>query len=420
MMKCQATAALVVASMLGIGAPASANIVTDWNTAALNAIRASGARPPNASRALAILHASIYDAIIGIDRGYEPYLVNSAVPRTASKEAAATVAAYEVLINLFPESSPAFDRLKRSLLATIRDHPQKTMGMQWGESVAHQILAARAADGWNAPFAPPSGTGPGAWVPTPPDYEPYVLPQWGFVAPFTMPTSSYFRPQGPPALNSAKWAADYNEVKAYGAAVGSLRTPDQDQIALFWADDIGTETPGGHWNTIAATVSARRGNTLEETARLFALLNIAMADAGIAAWDAKYTYDFWRPITAIRNGDTDGNDATIADPSWTPFIRTPGFPEYVSGHSTFSAAASTILARFYGTDRIAFTVGSDALPGVTRSFTTFSQAAEEAMMSRIFGGIHYRSADEDGRECGLSIGEWTFAHYLEPKGDHSR
>jgi hypothetical protein len=221
-------------------------------------------------------------------------------------------------------------------------------------------------------------------------------------------------------LDSARWAADYNEVKRLGAAIGSLRTPEQDLIALFWADGAGTETPPGHWNRIAQRVSADRPGTLEDTARLFALLNIAMADAGICAWDAKYAFDFWRPVTAIRNGDADGNPATEADPAWTSFIVTPPFPEYVSGHSAFSGAAATILARFYGTDRIAFTTGSDAVPGVLRTFEGFNDAAAEAAMSRLYGGIHFRSAIQDGLVAGVEIGEWTYARALAPKGNRSR
>src|SRR5262249_50021577 len=196
-------------------------------------------------------------------------------------------------------------------------------------------------------------------------------------------------------LDSATWAADYHEVQAFGAAVGSFRTAEQSEIAQFWADGAGTETPPGHWNHIAREVVAMTGTSLEKSARLFALLNIAMADAAICAWDAKYTYNFWRPVTAIRSGDTDGNPATTPDSSWSSFIVTPSFPDYVSGHSAFSAAAATVLAFFYGTDDIPFTTGSDALPGVFRSFPSFSAAAVEAAMSRIYGGIHFRSASQD-------------------------
>ncbi len=228
------------------------------------------------------------------------------------------------------------------------------------------------------------------------------------------------RPPGPPALDSAAWAQDYNEVKELGAATGSTRTPEQSLIAQFWADGAGTETPAGHWNSIARDVSERLETPLIEKARLFALLNVALADAAICAWDAKYAYAFWRPVTAIRNGDIDGNDDTVADPTWSSFIVTPPFPDYVSGHSTFSGAAATVLALFYRTDDVAFTATSDFLPGVTRDFNSFSAAADEAALSRLYGGIHYRSANEDGLRAGVAIGAWTVRNVMRAEGDRSR
>jgi len=393
---------------------AYADVVTDWNTAALNTIRVNKVPPPVASRALAILHISIYDAVNGIDRTNEAYFVQSAVPASADKNAAASSAAHTVLVSLFPTSATSFDDLNTTTLAAIKDGPQKTSGIEWGESVAQQILTLRASDGSAATVAPPGGSGPGVWIPTPPAFAPYLLPQWGFVLPFAMPHSNSFQPPGPPALASPKFLADLQEVKTLGGATGSTRTPDQTQIALFWADGAGTETPPGHWNTIANDVGAALGNTMEQNARLFALLNAAMADAAICAWDAKYTFHFWRPVTAIRA------DGIPADSTWSSLIVTPPFPDYVSGHATFSGAASKVLALFFGTDNIAFTSSSDFLPGVNRSFASFSAAAAEAALSRLYGGIHYRTANEDGLAAGLSIGEWTFTHYAEPKGNRSR
>jgi hypothetical protein len=395
-----------------IGTLAQADVVTDWDNAALDAIRAGHTAPPIASRSLAILHVSIYDAVNGIARTHEPYLVQSAAPTSTSGEAAASAAAHEALVNLFPANSSIFDALHNAILATIPDGPQKVAGIVWGEFVANQILASRANDGWDAIVLPPGGSGTGAWLPTPPAFLPYLLPQWGFVRPFAMNSSSQFRPPGPPALDSQRYAEDYNEVKELGAAVGSTRTEDQTEIALFWADGAGTETPPGHWNSIAQIIAEAKGNTLEENARLFALLNIAMADAAICAWDAKYTFDFWRPVTAINFAEPQLN--------WMSFIVTPPFPDYVSGHSTFSGAAATVLELFYGTEDLPFTTGSDFLPGVYRSFSTCIDGAEEAAVSRIYGGIHFRSASEDGLQAGIRIGEWTATHYLRPKSNHSR
>jgi hypothetical protein len=395
-----------------IGKPAKGDVVTEWNDAALDAIRTGRTAPPIASRSLAILHVSIYDAVNGIARTHEPYLVQSVAPSSASREAAASAAAHKALVNLFPAAASSFDALHAASLAGIPNGPQKTAGIVWGEFVASQILAARANDGSNAIVQPPGGSGPGVWVPTPPLFLPYLLPQWGFVVPFAMSSSSQFRPPGPPSLDSQQYAADYEEVKELGALVGSTRTEEQSEIALFWADGAGTETPPGHWNSIAQIIADEQDNTLEQNARLFALLNIAMADAAICAWDAKYEFHFWRPVTAIAFAEPELN--------WMSFIVTPPFPDYVSGHSTFSAAAATVLPLFYGTEDLPFTTGSDFLPDVYRSFPTPMAAAGEAGDSRVYGGIHFRSASEDGLQAGISIGEWTYAHYLQPRHGRGR
>ena len=234
------------------------------------------------------------------------------------------------------------DAVHQRVLATLVDTPQKRAGTAWGEQVADAILHSRVNDGSDtAAGALPVGAGPGSWEPTPPGFGSYLLPLWGLVTPFALPNVVDVRPPGPPALTSERWAADYNEVKALGAAVGSTRTDEQTRIAVFWADGVGTETPPGHWNRIARDLGSLLGNTLEQNARLFALLNLAMADAAICAWDAKYAFHFWRPVTAIRRGDSDGNPNTVADATWSPFIATPPFPDYVSGHSAFSGAAAT-------------------------------------------------------------------------------
>jgi hypothetical protein len=432
---------------LAFAPAARADVVTDWNVAALKAIRTLRTPPPVASRALAILHASIYDAVNGIVRTHEPYFVRGRGPRDASTRAAANAAGHTVLSALLPTLTSDFDALRDATLAAIADNPHRRDGLAWGESVAREIVTWRANDNSTAAVVAPAGVGPGAWVPTPPAFAPYLLPQWGVVMPFTMPTTSHFRPSGPPALDSAIYAADLNEAKSLGAAVGSSRTADQTTIALFWADGAGTETPPGHWNTIARGVAAthapedsgrrgrshddddesegeghgeQKGNSLAENARLFALLNLAMADAAICAWDAKFRYNFWRPVTAVRDADADGNPDTAADPSWSSLIVTPPFPDYVSGHSTFSGAAATVLARFFGTDRIAFATGSDFLPGVTRSFTGFSAAADEAALSRLYGGIHFRSANADGLGAGIEIGTWASLRFLRPREHRSR
>jgi hypothetical protein len=400
--------------------PARVDVVSSWNTAALDVIRFQRTSPPGASRMLAMVHTAMYDAINAITRTHEPYFVQSAVPPSASLEAAASAAGHDVLVGLVPALSATFDALHDEILDGIEDSPHKTRGEAWGASVAARILEWRRHDGADATVDPPVATEPGDWRPTPPMFLPYLLPQWGFVTPFALEHAADFRPPGPPSLDSARWADDYNEVKDLGAALSSTRTPEQTLIAQFWADGAGTETPVGHWNSIARAVTGEFGTPLEEKARLFALLNVALADAAICAWDAKTAYFFWRPVTAIRNGDLDDNDETTADPAWTSFIPTPPFPDYVSGHSTFSGAAATVLALFFGTNEIAFTATSDFLPGVTRDFDRFTDAAAEAALSRLYGGIHYRSANEDGLRAGVSIGAWVAGHVMLPKQNRSR
>jgi membrane-associated phospholipid phosphatase len=299
-------------------------------------------------------------------------------------------------------------------LVAVPDGQAKADGLAWGQTVAGRILQLRANDGSAAIVAYTPGTQPGQWRPAPPGFAPALLPNWGQVTPFAMVSGSQFRPHPPPALSGSAYALEFDLVKAYGGATGSLRSADQSEIALFWLDGGGTETPPGHWNRIADDVAVARGLSLAEHARLMALLNLALADAAICAWDAKYAYSYWRPVAAIREADTDGNPATTADPAWTPFIATPPFPEYVSGHSTFSRAAATVLAGWYGTDAISFSTSSDGLPGVTRTFPGFSAAADESGISRIYGGIHFPSANIAGQTAGHLLGLHVAAHYLQP------
>jgi membrane-associated phospholipid phosphatase len=225
------------------------------------------------------------------------------------------------------------------------------------------------------------------------------------VTPFALTRADQFRPDGPPEVTSAAYAAEFNEVKRLGSASSTERTAEQTEIARFWADGSGSYTPPGHWNQIATDLAATEGLSGPASARLLAELNVALADAAIAAWDAKYTYDFWRPVTAIRLADTDGNAATAADPDWVPLITTPNHPDYVAGHATFSAAAATILTDAFGAQ--AFSATSVTLPGVTRSFASFADAAAEAGWSRIYAGIHFRSAVEDGLALGQAVGDWV-------------
>lgn len=387
--------------------------IVDWNTAALNAIRVEKTNPPKASRALAILQAAVFDAVNGISKAYHQYLVAPAALPGASVQAAATQASYTALIALFPAQQAQFNALLSASLGKVAEGQAKTNGIAWGTTVANAVLASRATDGSTATVSYTPGTDPGDWQPTPPANAPALLPGWGDVRPFTMARVANFVPDGPPDLTSQEWADDFNEVKNLGSKTSTARTAEQTEIALFWADGGGTFTPPGHWNAIAGQLALADGLSLVQTARLFAQLDLAEADAAIAAWKAKFTYNFWRPITAIRNADTDGNALTLSDATWEPLLPTPPFPDYTSGHSTFSGAASAILAGYFGTDRSFSTQSDNGL--LTRTFTNFAGAADEAGKSRIYGGIHYQRANEDGLATGRAIAKQVLSSLLKSR-----
>ncbi|MBW4497536.1 MAG: phosphatase PAP2 family protein [Oscillatoria princeps RMCB-10] len=387
------------------------NTIIDWNQTALNAIQTDKTAPPLAARNLAIIHTAIYDAVTAIAKTGTPYKANLEAPPNADPEAAAAAAAHRTLTYLYPNQSPTFDAALTSSLAAIPDSKSETDGVTIGQIAAGQILAARSADGSATKVPHTPKTSAGNWIPTPPGFQPALLPQWANLAPFAMTSNSQFRPSEPPPLTSSDYTRELNQVKELGEKNSSARTPEGTEIALFWADGAGTYTPPGHWNQIAQQASLQSGSTLLEDARMFALLNIALADAGIVAWDAKYAYDFWRPVTAIRQADTDGNPQTAADITWDSLIGTPPFPEYISGHSTFSGAADAVLTELFG-DNFNFTTTSIGLPGVERQFDSFSDAASEAGLSRIYGGIHFLSANEDGLAAGRSLGDYVVENFL--------
>ena len=392
---------------------AHGDVVTDWNETALLAIKSDRTAPPKAARALAMMHVAIYDAVNGISQMHEPYFVNVKAADGALPEAAASVAARLVLLRLFPAQQAAFDATYNKVMRAIPQGEEKRSSIDWGEHVAQTLLAERAKDGAQATVIYASRNPVGVWRPTEPAFAKPALPQWPGVKPFAMTSAAQFRPAMPPALISAAYADDFNKTKELGAKNSATRTAEQTTIAQFWADGPGTVTPPGHWNVIARELAVQRGNSMEENARLFALLNIAEADAGILCWDCKYACNFWRPITAIQNADLDENPATEKDADWMPLLATPPFPEYTSGHSSFSSAGATVLAAFFGTDRIPFTTASEDVPGVSRTYTSFSEAAAEAGMSRIYGGIHFMSANTQGVESGARLGRFVMENFLK-------
>jgi PAP2 superfamily len=391
--------------------------VIDWNQVLLSIVNTPGAQPANIqpTRSFAILHAAIYDAVNSIDRTREPYLISVRAPRDASETAAADAAARTALVGLYPPQQTSIDADYAAELAKVADGPAKDKGVRLGEQVATDLLAIRADDGSNAtppPFIP--GTNPGDYRPTPPNFPTPVFTNWGHVTPFVLDRGDQFRPAPPPALTSDTYAAATNEVESLGSATSTTRTAEQTEIGKFWNPPI-----QNFWNQVAQTVALARHSDLPTTARLFAALNLSFADSAIAFYDAKYTYKFWRPVTAIRLAAGDGNPNTVADPNWLPLAgNTAADPSYPGAHSTISAAGADVLSSFYGEGQH-FSLTSPALPGVTRSFNSFTAAAQEAGLSRIFSGQHTRLDHLAGLKLGHDVAGFVLHNALLPAHDSS-
>jgi hypothetical protein len=413
------TAALICGLTIALPSRASADEVLDWNQVLITAIGKAGLPGPAGFRLMAIVQVAVYDAVNGIDRRYTPIHVSVKGPQHASRRAAAVQAAYTTLVALFPAQAADFDAALDASMSKLLAHASRhrrddiARGRSWGEFVANEILAWRATDGFD--FAPSTYVGSeavGKWRPTPPGMATGLFPSLATTTPFVIPTPSSFRQAGPPALTSLEYAADVNEVKVIGEDKSTVRTADQTEAVNFWAATAPT-----FWNRTAAQASRRFHLGLVANARLLGMLNAAMADANIACWEAKYFYELWRPITAIQLADTDGNPATTAQTDWMPAIVTPPFPEYPSGHGETSGAAQMVLSLWFG--RHQHVEGtSEGLPGVVRSWNSFSEAADEANDARIWGGIHFRSAIHDAREAGDAIGAYVFAHAAQPRHHH--
>ncbi len=394
----------------------SVDMVLRWNQVMIATLGTAGQSGVIATRSGAIVQAAVYEAVNAIDQTHTPYLVNIPAPTWASQEAAAAQAAHDTLVGLFPAQATVLGLQLRASLQGIQNGAPKTWGISVGHAAAQIMLAVRANDhsNWVVPYTPVNE--PGRWRPTPPAFLPPTAPQWPYVIPFTLSYGSQFRPPSQPALTSPEYTRDFNEVKELGALDSATRTADQTEAALYWA---GIVTPNAGvveiFNQIAQQVAVDQGNTLAENARMLALLDLAQADAGIACWDAKYVYDFWRPITGIREADTDGNPDTEADPTWTPLLVTPPFPAYTSGHSCVTGASTAMLAAFFGTDAIPFSYSWAGLPGVKRSFASFSAAADEVGFARMWAGIHWSFDNLGGLTVGEMIAPYVFANFLRPR-----
>ena len=410
------TAAVLAASSLAPAMAQATNPVSQviqWNRTLLMIVRTPGAQPATVhpTRSFAIMHAAIYDAVNAIDGTHKPYLVRLSASHFASQEAAAAAAAHEVLVKLYPNPNlqAALDAQLQQALAQLPSGG-KAEGVSIGNTVADRILARRSNDGSNAqPIPYVFGSAPGGYQSTPPNFP--KQPQfthWSRVTPFALEAADQFRPGAPPKLTGDRYSDAFDQVKSLGIAGSTTATADQALTGRFWNGAI-----QNYWNEIAQTASLAHDLTTAENARLFALLNLSFADGVIAFYDAKYTYNFWRPVTAIRAADTDGNPDTEADPNWLPEVgNTTPDPSYPGAHAVISTAGAEVLISFFHKDHLEFDVTSEVLAGVVRSFTSFQAAAEEATLSRIFAGVHFLFDLTTGQRLGSDVADFVVDNFL--------
>ena len=394
------------------------NVVIEWNQILLKTLATAGTPPPASMRLGAIVQAAVFDAVNGIEPHYTPIHVVPAGPDGASRQAAAIGAAYTALVSLFHSQKTALDAYLAASLEELGGRSDDasspiSLGLNWGDAVAAQIVAWRSTDGFSS--APPTyvfGTSPGEWQPTPGGSGPPKFQTLATTTPFALTSPSQFRPAGPPALTSAEYARDFNEVKSFGSATSSVRSAYQTETAEFWQLD----TPTDMWDRVADALAQQHHLNLLKTARLLAFVNLAEADASFAVWDAKTTFNSWRPVTAIVQAEFDGNPDTTPDATWLPLLVTPYFQEYPSAHSGVSSAAVTVLKSFFG-DSVSFTVTSNGLSGVNRSFTSFSDAVAQVADARVFAGFHFRFSCNDAAQLGAQVANYAESVLMQPIDD---
>jgi hypothetical protein len=386
---------------------ATANVITDWDEKAVGTVQPGMAfPPPTAFRTIAILHIAMFDAVNSIEPRYKPYKIQLPASPDTSKEAAAAAAAGSVLIKLAPDAASDVQSTLTSYLATLPDGEGKSKGIELGQKVAARILEARENDGALAPDAYRPKTKPGVYIPTPIT----VGSQFPNVTPFALTSPSQFRPKPPPSLKSEQWARDYNEIKDFGEKNSTKRTARQTEDARFWLL-VGPRST----HPLPVQVAVARNMSVVDSARFMALVSIATMDAGLAVFDAKYKYEFWRPITAIRNGDIDGNPATERVATWQPIDATPMHPEYPCAHCISSTAVAAVIEAVLGTDEIPeVALTSPFAPGVTHRFTNLRAYTEEVANARIYAGFHYRTSTIVGREMGQKIGDYVVKSVMQP------
>jgi hypothetical protein len=398
--------AAVIGCVLAATSPAAvADVITDWDEKAVAAGYTAKQGPPPHSRIVAIVHLAMFEAVNSIDGRYRPYRAKLPAESGASREAAAAAAAHYVLVRLYPDQAKEMDKALHASLSTVADEKARQSGVRLGERAGAAMLAERATDGAGGPDTYRPHTTPGKYVPT-------VLPaasRWGAVRPYALKSGDQFRPGAPYALGSREWANDYNEIRRMGAKVASARSAEQTDIARFWE-----LTGPASYNPLARQLAGAKKLDVTDCARLFALVSMATADALIAVFDAKYTYNFWRPVTAIRNGDLSANDAVERDPAWEPFIPTPMHPEYPCAHCITQAAAAGVMQSFFGDAIPPVKLSSSSAPGVVRTYTKLSDYVSEVIDARVYDGVHYRTSGRVGADMGWKIAQYTVQNHLQP------
>jgi PAP2 superfamily len=395
---------LIAAAMVSAAPSAFADVITDWDEKAVAIVSAMS--PYDSQRIMAMVHAAMFDAVNSIERRYRPYLVQLPTPPNTSKEAAAAAAATVVLASLDAKTASTVRDALAVDLASIPDGPAKSDGVKLGETIAAKVLEARANDGHDAPDAYRPRTSPGVYVPTPIT----AASMWPNMKPFAITSASQFRPQPPVSLKSKEWATDYNEIKDYGRKNSTKRTPQQTETARFWLM-VGPQA----YHPLARQLVKAKQMSVSESARFMTLVTLGLNDALIAVFDAKYHYNFWRPITSIRNGDIDDNPATERDAAWQPIDNTPMHPEYPCAHCILSGTIAGIVKTALGSGDIPeVTMTSPAARGVTHRFTNMTAFAEEVANARIWAGFHYRFSTRVGTNMGGRIGEHVVKSVLQP------
>ena len=396
----------------------TSNQVLEWNQVFIDTLIATNTANSSSQRLGAIVHTAVFDAYNGIERRYTPVFVHATAPRGASRRAAVIASAYTALAALFPSQQAALSETYAASLAALSDDDDngggqsRERGIAWGTQVAEEVLAWRAADGFNGSYSAfTGGMAVGQWRPTPPAFGPMSAQGLAFTAPFVLVSATQFQPPSPRGLSDTTYVEDFNSVKALGRRTGSTRTEDQTALAPFWEGNASV-----HWNQAANQIARANQLSMSASNRLLAVLNIAMADTAITTWSGKRFYGAiaaevtWRPVTAIPLADTDGNPDTAADPAWLPLVNTPSHPEYPAGHPSQNGAAATVLlGRF--TDRQVFTLTTTGLP--SRTYTSIAQARHDGNNARVWGGMHYPSTVAISDAEGEAIANYINANSMQ-------